>query len=119
MKKFRIWDKAGQRMIYPNHENQTHYILTLNGEFHDLQTGVGGRETVVMQCTGMRDSLGNEIYEKDIVRAGNDQLYMCEYSDEEAAYVLNYNYGTKQFIYLSDFDSLKVVGNAFEKHEYI
>lgn len=119
MKKFRIWDKAAQRMIYSNHGNQSHYILTLNGEFQDLQTGVGGNEVIVMQCTGIKDVLGKEIYEKDIVRAGNNLLYMCEYSDKEAAYVLNYNYGTKQFIYLSDFESLKVVGNAFEKHEYI
>jgi hypothetical protein len=67
--KFRIWDCLTKCMIYPDQGYQGHFILSLSGQFHNLQNGSGGKETVVSQFTGYRDTTGRDIYEGDIVVA--------------------------------------------------
>lgn len=67
-RKFRVWDKLAQHMIYPDKGYQQHYILDLNGRFHNLQNGSGGDDYVVMEYTGLTDKNGNSICEDDIVK---------------------------------------------------
>ena len=53
--KFRVWDKLAERMIYPHNDNQQHFIIDLNGRFHNLQNGSGGDDYVIQQYTGLND----------------------------------------------------------------
>ena len=71
--KFRAWDKLEKRFTYPDKGYQGHYVLTLNGEFWNLQNGSGGDEYVVQQWTGLKDSKGKDIYEGDVVRYELDE----------------------------------------------
>lgn len=65
--KFRVWDRLGRKYTYSDTGYQGHYILSLSGEFTNLQNGVGGRECIVQQFTGLKDRMGIDIYEGDIV----------------------------------------------------
>ena len=64
--KFRAWDKLEKRFFYPDKGYQGHYVLTLNGQFQNLQNGSGGDEYIVQQWTGFVDAKGKDIYEGDI-----------------------------------------------------
>lgn len=75
--KFRVWDKLTEHMIYPHNDNQQHFIIDLNGQFHNLQNGSGGDDFVIQQYTGCHDSTKKEIYEGDLVHL-KDELYIYE-----------------------------------------
>lgn len=65
--KFRAWDKLAKQFTYPDKGYQGHYVLDLNGRFHNLQNGSGGDEYVVQQFTGYVDAKGKDVYEGDFL----------------------------------------------------
>ena len=127
--KFRVWDKLAKHMIYPDKGYQGHYILDLNGRFHNLQNGSGGDDYVVMEYTGLTDSQGNPICEGDIVKDtwkenrpysySPDEEYDCEkifeVKYEDYSFNLDRKYSREQTC-VDDFHR-EVIGNIFEhKH---
>lgn len=79
-------------------------------QYHPLDAFVKQGHTI-QQFTGILDKNLQEIYEGDLVKAKNGIVYTCKYSNEEAAFILDF---IDSFVYLSDFDHLEVVGNIFE-----
>jgi len=118
--KFRAWDRLEKKFIHPNSGYQGHYILDLNGRFHNLQNGSGGDDYVVQQYTSCHDAHNKEIYEGDILAYNHGNginigyvgftsgIFFLNYSDEnndELGYLLVSN--------------IKIIGNIFENPELL
>lgn len=125
--KFRVWDKLAERMIYPHNDNQQHFIIDLNGRFHNLQNGSGGDDYVIQQYTGLNDKNGNPIFEGDIVQYNQNSSYdnmdfIAKWSDDKLGFIFQSNSGEQlvnQTPHLNRFKHLEVVGNIFENPELL
>ena len=125
--KFRIWDKLTESFIYCEDDNQQHFILDLNGNFHNLQNGSGGDECVVQQYTGLTDANDNPICEGDILKIDYDTfgnvIGQVLYETDQGAYILQWkqNGSNQNYINLNcdvAFESV-IVGNIFENPELL
>jgi uncharacterized phage protein (TIGR01671 family) len=117
--KFRAWDTLAKKFTYPDKGYQGHYVLTLNGEFFNLQNGSGGDEYVVQQWTGLKDYERNDIYEGDIVRHELDGIVYTqtvEWGNNSWEMIDTRLYSTPLITNLPNFE---VVGNIFEHSELL
>ena len=121
--KFKVWDKLAQHMIYPDKGYQQHYILDLNGRFHNLQNGSGGDDYVVMEYTGLTDSKDKEICEGDILTYKTGVNGQVLYEADHGGYIFQWkrNGPNQNYINLNcdvAFESV-IVGNIFENSELL
>jgi uncharacterized phage protein (TIGR01671 family) len=120
--KFRVWDKLAERFTRCDEGYQGHYVLSLNGEYHNLQNGSGGKECVVQQYTGLVDKNSVEIYEGDILKCkGFDGWF-----DKVGFYYnvpVKYNTVESGESHIAGYAYIpmdrEVIGNIFENHELL
>jgi len=125
--KFRVWDKLAERMIYPHNDNQQHFIIDLNGRFHNLQNGSGGDDYVIQQYTGLNDNNDDPIYEGDILKnhydVGNNIIGQVLYESDHGGYIFQWKRKGRGQDYKNlncdvAFESV-IVGNKFEHSELL
>ena len=125
--KFRVWDKLAERMIYPHNDNQQHFIIDLNGQFHNLQNGSGGDDYVIQQYTGLNDNNDDPIYEGDILKnhydVGNNIIGQVLYESDHGGYIFQWKRKGRGQDYKNlncdvAFESV-IVGNIFENSELL
>ena len=117
--KFRAWDTLAKKFTYPDKGYQGHYVLTLNGQFQNLQNGSGGDEYVVQQWTGLNDYESNDIYEGDIVRYELDGTVYTQtvgWGNNGWEMIDTRLYSTPLITNLPNFE---VIGNIFEHSELL
>jgi len=125
--KFRVWDKMRLQFIYPHNDNQQHFIIDLNGQFHNLQNGSGGDDYVIQQYTGLNDSNDDSIYEGDILKihydVGGDVIGQVLYEADHGGYIFQWKRKGRNQDYNNlncdvAFESV-IVGNIFEHSELL
>jgi len=110
--KFKVWDKLEKRMILPDQGYQGHYVLSLDGKFHNLQNGSGGDEYIVLQWIEKTDAHGNEIYEGDVV-SFDEPTKLCEDVYIATLYVFDFYNGS----FLNPYIYNSINGSKFIKME--
>ena len=120
--KFKVWDKMRLQFIYPEDNNQQHFIIDLNGQFHNLQNGSGGNDYVVLEYTGLTDSKDKEICDGDILKIDYDTfgnvIGQVVYEADHGGYIFQYKRNGPNQNYMNlncdvAFESV-IVGNIFE-----
>lgn len=110
--KFRVWDKY-------THETLAEQLqfLCFNGCLVDSDGCHHSPDNyIIEQCTGLKDKNGNLIYEGDIIRCSDGNIYNICWSDS-AMIIVAVNTTTKigDAIYkLKRYDDLEIIGNIHE-----
>lgn len=125
--KFRAWDNM--KLEWFDHDTGELYI-ELNGNINfgwngEIMDDYTGRITLI-QYTGLKDKNGVEIYEGDILVAGDGYLGVIEYHSKRAQFI-GKNIGEifqedeYDTLYTKNgkFNSAKVIGNIYENKELL
>ena len=128
--KFRAWDKATNRMYYPEGVTLEELStlakeIALENDEPDYQDQwfIDNEKCIWLQCTGLKDKEGKLIFEGDIIKDGDD-YWPVKFVDDWARY---YRISTpspgKTFMheFSREFSEKKflVVGNIYENPDLI
>lgn len=121
--KFRAWD--GQNMfISPSLTKGSQYLGSWF-EAHSVLHTEFGKQSEIMQYTGMVDKKGKEIYEGDIIQFAEKYFYLVKYEDAKfVGYHANNNWGKWGDLYKlaeAGFNKYNyfVIGNIYENPELL
>ena len=121
--KFRAWDREKKKMYevenicFYGHKSVTlQYNPVIKKAIEDIE---------IMQCTGMKDSTGKEIYEGDIVVVGQDtgnkyDRYIMTFNDDSHSYLAKQQGTLGSYIgpgYWND--KLVVIGNCWDNPDML
>ena len=120
--KFRAWDKLTEPMRYVLCIDWLNDLVDLNGGIIERKYNNSEEdEVILMQYTGLKDNIGKEIYEGDIISFGDNKAVVFY---EHAKFKAKYRYYNNCYCYdaLSDvlyFKKVEVIGNIYENKELI
>lgn len=111
-------------------ESQNYMAIQGTPDLETLQSFMFhyGNEKTLMQCTGLIDKNGKEVYEGDIVSIEYGKG-VVEYSEKQAMFIINwigdneaYNeslaYNPRNYIYGKTRKDIEVIGNIYENPEF-
>jgi uncharacterized phage protein (TIGR01671 family) len=125
--KFRYYDKQEQKVYSMNTGDMLSVVCGSIAAVHiqgDYTLDVP-EEIILMQCTGLKDKNGKEIYEGDIVVSCEEEFKQDSYVDVDRTEVIIFKHGSFNFgDYCSlrdcnDLDSIEIIGNIYENPELL
>lgn len=127
--KYRAWNTEKKIMCYDNEDLSACYWggvysseVGIINEYLNLPEHV--RDYEYMQYTGVTDKNGKEIYEGDIVRNQQGEVYKVEYYISMCRFVLVTNTGStwegiETDYYTSVCSEIEVIGNVYENTDLL
>lgn len=119
--KFRAWDKFYKRFWTQEEMNEA------GGFYYCYGLTPNKSEFELMQCIGLKDKNGKDIYEGDILQSENKLMYpggprVVEWEDFGLRYTVKYE-KDKDFYYHPmrgvDYKWFEIIGNIYENPELI
>jgi len=135
--KFRVWDKRNNRMIMPRKFATIRPVIDFNGNLGVMDTYknwhwhgiVPEDEYELMLFTGLQDKNGREIYEGDILKDTDNEIYYVDFI--RGCFYLKTNYkgspnlGWTEWLPMCEIDRLanpvefEIIGNIYENPELL
>lgn len=120
--KFRAYFNRYNRMIYNiGVVNENSILVDFNGD-GDCEYMFLTNDIKLMQCTGLKDKNGNEIYEGDILKTRTHGLIKVRFEDGNTVVTYKSGANTRTTLVLSSFlDRYKVliIGNIYEDSDLL
>ena len=126
--KFRAYFNRYKRMIYNiGVVNENSILVDFNGD-GNLETIFLTNDISLMQSTGLKDKNGNEIYEGDVCRWTDPELFdgeiisdvfIARYSDEFLKWIGENNNSYDDLYDFIDDRQLELIGNIYENSELL
>lgn len=117
--KFRAWDRFKQRWSNYKINDDTVYFMDKNTGVWYGSYNKRYKDFNLMQCTGLKDMRGKEIYEGDIVTLYNGK-YKVIFNSKEARFVLNDAFFEMDIPFTNNNNErMEIVGNIYENPELL
>lgn len=123
--KFRVWDKLDESW---RSENIFSIYLEPNGHLQIIGTDYFGEDcfldtdnTIIEQCTGLKDRNGKLIYEGDIIKLSSDREVVClvVWDNKETGFCVEYKKELYRFNTYKKYHLIEVIGNIHENKELL
>ena len=121
--KFRVWDKRKTKFIYEYDASHKRLAISFHGKVYSglYDDVLSENEYIIQQYTGLKDKIGVEIYEGDIVKATSDQYtnenFVGKVIFDEGCFLTWINKNDIRGIWGED--DIEVIGNIFENSEHL
>lgn len=121
--KFRVWDKD-RKCFFNNDE----VVIYPNGEVSFFNADYDFAETVVNQCTGLKDKNGKLIYENDLIKCPSGiyriavddfGLWTAIYNNNPLKGVVEWSDMVKEYAFNQENVELEVLGNIHQNPELL
>jgi len=118
--KFRAWDRVENKFIYLPDPIKMYCDLRSGDDWYDPERCYDPKDFILMRYTGLKDKMGREIYEEDIVKVHTpegERVGLVEYT--EGCFVVSFGDYDECVALCWLGDDVEVIGNFYQNPELL